>query len=64
MIILDHRAPRLQRTHGEGVALEIIARVIQHLIRVPIVRENSVAPVYAQDGVVAVKRRLCAHVAG
>src|SRR5208282_4211701 len=63
MVVFDHRAPRLQSAHREGVALEVIARVIEHFIGVPVVGKNGIAPVYTHHGVVAVKCRFRAHVA-
>ena len=44
-------------------ALKIIAGVVQHLVGVPVVREDRIAAVYAQNGVVAVKRRFLPYVA-
>src|ERR1700739_3009290 len=63
VIVLDHCAPRLQRAHGEGHAFEIVARVIQYFIGVPVVGQNRVAGVDAQHGVVAVVGRFRAHIA-
>src|SRR5437667_1523452 len=62
VVVLDHRAPGLQRAHREGVALEVVARVVQHFMRVAVVGEDGIAGMHAQDGVVAVVGRLGAHV--
>src|ERR1700681_3416151 len=63
VVIFDHRAPCLERAHRERVSLEVVARMVQHFIRVPVVGEDSVTCVQAQDGVVAVERRLRPYVA-
>src|SRR5208282_1425121 len=63
-IVLDRRTPGLQGAHRECVALEVVARVIQHFIGVPVVREDRVPRVHTQDGVVAVERRFRPYVAG
>ncbi len=63
MVVLDHRAPRFQRAHREGVSLEVVARVVEHFVRVPVVGEDGVTRVHAHDGVVTVVRGLGPHVA-
>src|ERR1700723_807720 len=62
-IVFKHRAPGLQRAHCEGDSFEIVARVVQHFVRVPVVGENRIARMHAQHSVVAVVRRLRAHLA-
>src|SRR5713226_4161742 len=55
VVVLNERAPGLQRAHGESVSFKIIFGVAQHFIRVPIVGEGGVAGVHAHDGIKAVK---------
>src|SRR4029077_11947207 len=43
LIALDRRAPRLERPHLEGIALEIVADVVEHFLRVPVLGEQCVA---------------------
>src|SRR6202050_4101489 len=62
-VILEHRAPGFQRAHRERVSLEVVAGVIQHFIRVPVVGEDSVTRMHAQHGVVTVERRFLAYLA-
>src|SRR5271165_4597680 len=62
-VVLNHRAPSLQRAHGEGVSLEVVTSVFQHFIGVPVVSEDGVSRVHTQDGVVAVEHRFRPHVA-
>src|ERR1700691_681605 len=62
VVILHHRAPRLQRAHRERHSLEVVTRVVQHLIRVPVVREDCIATVHAHHRV-AVERRFRPHIA-
>src|SRR5882672_5673134 len=64
VIALDHGAPGLERPHCKRVSLEIVARVVEDFIRVPVVREDRVSGMYAQDGVEAVVRRFGPNVAG
>src|SRR5260370_649977 len=56
LVVLDHRAPGLQRAHRERVSLEAVPQMVTHFIRVPVIREDSVTRVHAQDGVVTVER--------
>src|SRR5208283_533641 len=63
MIIFDHRAPGLERAHGERVSLKIVARVVEHLVGMPVVSENGIAGVHAQHGIEAVVRGFRTHVA-
>src|ERR1700741_429243 len=63
VVVLDHRAPSLQRAHGEGNSFEVIARVIQHFTGVPIIREDSVTGMHPQDRVKAVERGLRPYIA-
>src|ERR1700691_1793591 len=62
MIVFNHRAPSLERAHSEGDSLEVVARMVEHFIRVPVVGQDCVAPVHAQHGIEAVKSRLWAYV--
>src|ERR1700723_1790032 len=64
VIVLDHRSPRLERTHRKRDSFKVVARVVEHFIRVPVVRENRVTRVYTHHGVVAVKGRFRPHLAG
>src|ERR1700735_1724039 len=63
-VVLKHRAPGFQRAHREGISLEVVARVVQNFIGVPVVGEDSVTRVHAQDGVVTAKRRFVSRLAG
>ena len=63
VVVLDHRAPGLQRAHRERVSLEVVARVVEHFIRVPVVGEDCVAAVHSQHGEEAVERRFRPYVA-
>ena len=40
-VVLDRRAPGLERPHLKGVALEVLAGVVQHLVGVPVVGQRS-----------------------
>src|SRR5579864_4888451 len=64
VVVVDDGSPSFERAHGEGVALEIVARVAQDFVRVPIVGEVRVAAVHAQDGVVLVVGGLVPDLAG
>src|SRR5580700_7471678 len=61
VLVLEHCAPGFERAHREGVALEIIPRVAEHFVRVPVVVEDRVAGVHARDGIIFVKSRLGAN---
>src|SRR5579864_1772831 len=63
VIVLDHRTPRLEGAHCKRDSLEIVTRVVQHFVGMPIVRQNGVTRVHAHHGVVAVKCRFGPHVA-
>src|SRR5205085_10165442 len=52
MVVLDHRAPGFECAHREGVSLKIIACVVQYLTRMPVVGEDGVTWVHAQNRVV------------
>src|SRR5579864_2348131 len=54
VVVLDGCAPGFERAHREGVALEIIPRVAEHFVAVPVVVEDRVAGVHARDGIVFV----------
>ena len=64
MIVLDHRSPRFERAHRKRDSFKIVARVVEHFVRVPVVRENRVTWVYTHHGIVAVKGRFGPHLAG
>jgi len=63
MVVLDHRAPSLESAHGKRDALEVVARVVKHFIRVPVVSKNCVSAVHTQNRVKPVIRRLRAYIA-
>src|ERR1700689_2642605 len=62
-VVLKHRAPGFQRAHRERVSFEVVARVVQHFIRVPVVGEDRVTSMHAQHGVVTVERRFLPYLA-
>src|ERR1700683_4835737 len=62
-IVLEHRAPGFQRAHRECVSFEVVARVVQHFICVPVVGEDSVTRMHAQHGVVTVDRKFLPYLA-
>src|SRR5580704_9044602 len=62
VVVLDHRAPGLERAHGERDSLEVVASVAKHFVGVPVVGENGVASMHAQDSVIAIKRCFRSHV--
>src|SRR5262249_57776503 len=63
LIVLDLGAPRLERPHLERVALEVVAQVLEHFLRVPVLGEDRVAGVYAQHRVIAIVGRFRPHIA-